>query len=66
MSKTFTERSILELKCPCGGTCTVTEDAQGELASILHTMPMCSEFEVLDPDEYLRWVRGKIEGRFDA
>lgn len=60
------EHVDLEVKCPCGGTATVTSDERGEPASLLHTLPMCGEFKDLDPPEYLRWVRGRIEGTFDA
>ena len=60
------EKAILELQCPCGEKVTVTENLEGELASLLHTLPMWREFEVLEPDEFLRWIRTTAEGRHDA
>ena len=61
-----TEKTILELRCPCGATVVVTENVEGEPASLLHTLPMCQEFEMLEPHEFLRWIRAKAEGRHDA
>lgn len=61
------EKIALELACPCGGKAMVTSDpVTDEPASLIHTLPMCEQYEKLEPDEYLRWVRGRIEGTFDA
>ena len=60
------EKTQVVMVCPCGGKAIVTSDERGEPASLLHSMPMCEEYEKLEPDEYMRWLRGKREGRFDA
>ncbi len=66
MSNKETEQVDLSVECPCGGTVMLTRGEDGEFASLLHTMPMCEQYEKLEPDEYFRWLRGKLEGQFDA
>ncbi len=47
----------IEMECPCGGTAIYAEDQDGEPHSLLHTMPMCAQFESLAPVDYLKWRR---------
>lgn len=61
----------LQLQCPCGGVAMVGESGgpsgtTPNTPTIIHTMPMCQQFETLAPDEYLRWLRMQLEGRGDA
>ena len=60
------ENLDMQLQCICGGTLVTTTDDDGNPASLLHSMPMCKEYEMLEPDEFLRWLRTKIEGTHDA
>lgn len=49
----------VEGDCPCGGSFTVgyaRKDGK-KTPAILHTVPWCVEFEVLEVDEYLSWLR---------
>ncbi len=43
-------RSEITVVCPCGQSVTVFE------LGMLHREPRCSEFEDLDPADYLAWV----------
>lgn len=61
----FAGQVELELACPCGGKAyVIREDERGD--GLLHTLPMCEEFEKLEPEDYLRWFRGKLEGHLDS
>ena len=60
------EQVDLEIKCPCGGTAFYTTTPDGEPASLIHTLPACVHYMDLPPDEYIRWIRSKIEGRADS
>lgn len=37
-------------KCPCGGSIS------GNDTAMIHSLPMCKEFEAMDVLEYARWV----------
>lgn len=39
--------------CPCGKKFYV----DSQRYCVIHEMPMCKQFEALEPDKYLRWVR---------
>jgi len=65
--ETWFQEEVVSFECPCGKQVTITQDPSGvQPSSILHELPMCAEYEQLAPDDYLRWVRGKREGRLDA
>jgi hypothetical protein len=42
-------------KCPCGGDLAYSD---GDDAAVLHSMPMCAEYEARDVVSFLRWVSG--------
>ena len=64
--KIESEHLIGTIDCPCGGRAHITEDKDGKPASLMHTLPMCEEFETLTPADYLHWARTKREGMADA
>jgi len=54
-------------ECPCGGTAVVMpRSPEGEAIVVVHTKPHCEHFKKLEHGEYLRWVRGAVQGRFDS
>ena len=59
------ETTEVALQCPCGKQVFITRDEEGN-PSVIHALPMCEHFEKLEPDEYLRWVRGTYEGKMDS
>jgi len=46
-------RCHMTFRCPCGGEAALCL----EPPAVLHRVPWCSEFQRLEPDEYLAWVR---------
>jgi hypothetical protein len=40
-------------KCPCGGCIAVDM----EKCAVIHAVPICKDFAVLEPDEFLAFVR---------
>lgn len=43
--------------CPCGGTFSAGYiEADGDPA-VMHSKPVCKEFEAKEIDEYLYWIR---------
>lgn len=55
-----------EVKCPCGKKAFVGMEPETQEPVLLHQMPYCETFEKLPAEEYLRWIRGNLEGRFDS
>jgi len=55
----------VSVQCPCGGTVHIGLDAQ-ENDCVLHTMPMCEEYQKLDALSYVKWLRLTAEGKLDS
>lgn len=52
--------------CPdCGLRVTIGCD-QYDTPVAIHKKPMCATFDALDPDEYLKWARLRMQGKTDA
>lgn len=48
--------------CPfCGKTVAYTRDDNGEPNGLLHALPMCEKFEQLDPLDFVREARNKMQ-----
>jgi hypothetical protein len=53
-------RAQIRIECPfCNGVADAGEDSDG-LPGVVHTLPTCTQFEQLEPDEYLRAVRLRL------
>ena len=58
---TATFRVDVTVACPfCGGRYSIGED--DESTGVLHTIPVCPEYETLDPFTFIRRARSRIEG----
>lgn len=57
--------AALSVICPCGQQVHAGYDQDGA-GVVIHREPRCAEFDALDPDEFLRWMRLKREGKLDA
>lgn len=50
-----------EGRCPCGGHIA----ADTRRCAVIHDLPMCEKFRVLEPDAFLRYVRQATTGITD-
>jgi hypothetical protein len=67
VSSARTCEAVVTVAVPCPfcaanrrGVYSAGEDAEG--AFVLHTVPVCAEYERLDPLEFLAAARSRIEG----
>lgn len=51
--------------CLCGGEVDVgtAAFAAGDLEVLVHSVPHCKEFEVMEPVDFIRWLRTEREKR---
>jgi len=55
-------KTLLEIKCVCGGRVVAVETADAERhPGVMHEQPMCHEFESREPDMFLTWLRQYYE-----
>jgi len=54
-------RPDLEGVCPCGKKFFV----DSKNYAVIHELPMCAQFRVLEPDQFLRYVRQATTGITD-
>jgi hypothetical protein len=62
MTESFKVESGLKVLCPCGGSVQVSRVAEGSdmpvgTPVVFHTMPICAQYEGLEPGDFLKWVR---------
>lgn len=50
--------------CPfCGGTWVIGSVQGEDMPAVLHSIPMCADFELREPAEYVTHVRQAIAGK---
>lgn len=59
MSNEQTFITDVEGVCPCGGRWFAGTDPE---PSVVHTKPICEEFDKLEPEDYLKWIREGLQG----
>ncbi len=55
-------KSFVETICVCGQQVFAGTLKDGDPA-IIHKLPMCSDFDRLEPDDFLAWLRHHKESR---
>jgi len=56
----------IQVRCPCGEDFFVGYEEGSKIPVLLHKGEPCHEFIELEPDDFLRWVRARLEGKADA
>ena len=53
-------KPVIKFRCQCGGWCTHATGSGGAQL-LIHTLPYCTEFEQMDPADYLKrnrlWIK---------
>jgi len=54
------KQPYVETTCMCGAVVIAGTLTTG-YSSVIHRLPMCPEFDRLEPDDFLTWLRTKKE-----